>query len=222
MDTLFENFEILCEEEGIKFDASNQRVSCLAHIINLAAQSTLKSLKCLAPEEESSPLDDTGLTDNGLKDYVLSNFEQPNVVDAAKKAQEKLQKYYPMSDGLVYVIAAIIDPHLKIEYYIDNEFGNNYIEIYKNQIKKLWESYIPNNQHEEVQNDKKPSALAPHMQKKHKHSNDDELKIFLNSSTINFDSDVLEFWKLHKIEYPHLSNMARDFLAIPALQVRNT
>ncbi|CAH1761519.1 8434_t:CDS:2 [Entrophospora sp. SA101] len=147
----------------------------------------------------------------------ISPKGQPNVVDAAKKAQEKLQKYYPMSDGLVYVIAAIIDPHLKIEYYIDNEFGNNYIEIYKNQIKKLWESYIPNNQHEEVQNDKKPSALAPHMQKKHKHSNDDELKIFLNSSTINFDSDVLEFWKLHKIEYPHLSNMARDFLAIPDL-----
>ncbi|CAJ0826036.1 6914_t:CDS:2 [Entrophospora sp. SA101] len=81
MDTLFENFEILCEEEGIKFDASNQRVSCLAHIINLAAQSTLKSLKCLAPEEESSPLDDTGLTDNGLKDYVLSNFEWDKIND---------------------------------------------------------------------------------------------------------------------------------------------
>ena len=58
MDSLFKNFEILCEEEGIKFDTSNQRVRCLAHIINLAAQSALKSLKCLAPEEESSVLDD--------------------------------------------------------------------------------------------------------------------------------------------------------------------
>jgi hypothetical protein len=58
MDSLFENFEVLCEEEGIEFDTSNQRVRCLAHIINLAAQSALKSLKCLAPEEESSVLND--------------------------------------------------------------------------------------------------------------------------------------------------------------------
>ena len=58
MDSLFENFEILCEEEGIKFDTSNQRVRCLAHIINLAAQSALKNLKCFAPEEESSVLDE--------------------------------------------------------------------------------------------------------------------------------------------------------------------
>jgi hypothetical protein len=81
-----------------------------------------------------------------------------------------------------------------MEYYVDNEF-DDYIEVYKNQIKKLWENYIPNNQHEdeEIQNDKKPSALAAHMQKKHSHN---ELEVFLNSSTINFDSNILDFWKV--------------------------
>lgn len=52
MDKMFDIFETLCENEEILFDAKNQRVRCLAHIINLAAQDILKSLKEEAPNNE--------------------------------------------------------------------------------------------------------------------------------------------------------------------------
>lgn len=57
-DTMFACFTQICEENGVKFDSPNQRVRCLGHIINLAAQNTLKSLKAEGPDDESDLLVD--------------------------------------------------------------------------------------------------------------------------------------------------------------------
>ncbi|GES96419.1 zinc finger BED domain-containing protein RICESLEEPER 2-like [Rhizophagus clarus] len=56
MDKMFNKFEYICNYEGIKFDADNQHVRCLAHIINLAVQNILKALKGEAPENENEIL----------------------------------------------------------------------------------------------------------------------------------------------------------------------
>jgi hypothetical protein len=58
MNTMFNKFESICSYEGITFNTKNQRVRCLAHIINLAAQSILKSLKEEAPNNEDEILED--------------------------------------------------------------------------------------------------------------------------------------------------------------------
>ncbi len=42
---MFNYFTDFCIKDNIKFDSSNQRVRCLGHIINLAAQIILKNLK---------------------------------------------------------------------------------------------------------------------------------------------------------------------------------
>lgn len=47
-----------CENENFIFDSKNQRVRCLAHIINLAAQDALKALKGTGPENEEEVLED--------------------------------------------------------------------------------------------------------------------------------------------------------------------
>ena len=57
MDKMFNIFETLYEYEEISFDAKNQRVRCLAHIINLAVQNILKSLKEEAPNNENEILE---------------------------------------------------------------------------------------------------------------------------------------------------------------------
>lgn len=57
MDKMFNVFETLCDYEEVPFDAKNQRVHCLAHIINLAAQNILKSLKEEAPNNEIEVLE---------------------------------------------------------------------------------------------------------------------------------------------------------------------
>lgn len=46
------------ENENFIFDSKNQRVRCLAHIINLAAQDALKALKGIGPESEEEVLED--------------------------------------------------------------------------------------------------------------------------------------------------------------------
>ncbi|GES73509.1 zinc finger BED domain-containing protein RICESLEEPER 2-like [Rhizophagus clarus] len=56
MDKMFNKFEYICNYEGIKFDADNQRVRCLAHIINLSVQNILKALKGEAPENKNEIL----------------------------------------------------------------------------------------------------------------------------------------------------------------------
>lgn len=58
MNTFFNHFKTMCDENNITFDTKNQRVRCLAHIINLAAQDALKSLKGTGPESEEEVLDD--------------------------------------------------------------------------------------------------------------------------------------------------------------------
>jgi hypothetical protein len=55
---MFNKFTEICEEDGVKFDPPNQRVRCLGHIINLAAQNTLKNLKAEGPNDENEVLMD--------------------------------------------------------------------------------------------------------------------------------------------------------------------
>jgi hypothetical protein len=59
---MFSKFESICEYEGFEFIAKNQRVRCLAHIINLAVQNILKTLKEEAPENENEILQENTST----------------------------------------------------------------------------------------------------------------------------------------------------------------
>jgi hypothetical protein len=58
MDKMFSKFESICDYEKINFNVKNQRVRCLAHIINLAVQNILKSLKEEAPNNENDTLEE--------------------------------------------------------------------------------------------------------------------------------------------------------------------
>ena len=54
---MFDCFVNLFAEDGVNFEPSNQRVRCLGHIINLAAQLVLKNLKAEGPAEEDDLLE---------------------------------------------------------------------------------------------------------------------------------------------------------------------
>ncbi|CAB5208334.1 unnamed protein product [Rhizophagus irregularis] len=58
--------------------------------------------------------------------------------------------------------------------------------------------------------------LFDHIFKKRKIEEKDELSIYLNEGVAPGKTDILMWWKLHEIEYPNLSKMARDYLSIPA------
>nr|CAG8651165.1 13850_t:CDS:2 [Entrophospora candida] len=206
----------LCSE-GIHFDAGNQRICCLAHIINLAAQEALKSLKGMGPEKKDDALgeDDDKINvikkpfhnmvsaDKELRSYILlkkfqiywsniqiSNAHYPTlgqsvpiynylidlIEDFLEKAKDKLQKFYPTSDGLVYIVAT-------------------------KKISDLWKiEYMPIQEHDTtIQTTKPPNTLESHILKRHKNIQTDELDMYLNSPPLNFVTDVLSFWKAHGI-----------------------
>lgn len=56
-DTFMEHLEKICHNAGITFDAENQRVRCIAHILNLAVQEALKTLKADQAANEDELLD---------------------------------------------------------------------------------------------------------------------------------------------------------------------
>ncbi|CAB5363720.1 unnamed protein product [Rhizophagus irregularis] len=56
MNTFFDYFKKMCNENNVTFDIEHQRVRCFAHIINLAAQDALKSLKGTGPDSEEEVL----------------------------------------------------------------------------------------------------------------------------------------------------------------------
>ena len=45
-------FERICEERQVQFDYSENHVHCLAHVINLAAQAVMRSLKATTDQTE--------------------------------------------------------------------------------------------------------------------------------------------------------------------------
>ncbi|EXX70016.1 hypothetical protein RirG_091230 [Rhizophagus irregularis DAOM 197198w] len=159
------------------------------------------------------------LIDN-IEDFLEEATRSDDIINAANNAKNKLQQYYPSSDGLVYVIATIIDLRHKLQYYIDNEFEVGYIDTYKKQIKELWlTEYKPKNNENDNQNNNNQSSLAAYMFKKRKTSFTNELEAYLSEPPENFNMDVLAFWKVHENKFPNLFKMARDFLAIPGTSV---
>ena len=53
------SLELVCQERNIDFTVNNNHVRCLTHIINLAAQTALASLKVGYVENENVLLNDT-------------------------------------------------------------------------------------------------------------------------------------------------------------------
>jgi hypothetical protein len=91
-----------------------------------------------------------------------------------------------------------MDPRLKLEYYKDNDFEDYYINRYRRQVTNLWEEKYKRVQEQNPDNQfvNITSPLADHMFKKRKLVRADELDIYLNSSSANFDIDILAFWKV--------------------------
>ena len=69
MTTMLNKISTMLCEQIIDFDLSNQYVWCLAYIINLAVQKSLKNLHASEPENENS-LNNNKETENKLKNVI--------------------------------------------------------------------------------------------------------------------------------------------------------
>ena len=67
--TFASSLEALCHQENIKFKQNDQHIRCFAHIINLAAQEALKTLKASAPANEDLAIYHTN--DEDISNYHI-------------------------------------------------------------------------------------------------------------------------------------------------------
>jgi hypothetical protein len=68
---MFNYFTDLCIKDNIKFDPLNQRVRCLGHIINLAAQLIIKNLKSDELIEEFNENENENENEIGIIEKVI-------------------------------------------------------------------------------------------------------------------------------------------------------
>ncbi|ODM89477.1 Zinc finger BED domain-containing protein RICESLEEPER 3 [Orchesella cincta] len=164
--------------------------------------------------------------------------EEEWIRKAVSSAWDKLKKYYDSSESLVYVVATAMDPRFKLHWF-EVAWEKEYVDRAKSKLTNLWKSkykhaisdphktndttLAPNPETASSQECGIANVMAKRMEKFHKQ--DDELKCFLKEPVIlpsqisNGISGVLKWWKMRESDYPALSRMAKDFLAVSATGV---
>ncbi|KAJ6643111.1 putative AC transposase [Pseudolycoriella hygida] len=167
----------------------------------------------------------------------INQQERPEwLMNAASNGWEKLRKYYPTADGLVHIVATVLDPRYKLVWYKATGWPKHWIDNARKQLTEFYKTkYLPlysksNDERTpttEIQQPAQPSLFgdlfAKQMRSFHKSSTDDDLKRYLSEDVVDPDmlvkertgiNGVLGWWKIHEKEFPVLSAMAKDFLAV--------
>ncbi|CAB5382552.1 unnamed protein product [Rhizophagus irregularis] len=153
---------------------------------------------------------------NKIEDIIDNNNIRIEIKNAATAAKNKIEEYYPTTGGHIYIIATAMDPRLKLQYYDDNDWEAEYILEAKKIVTDIWNNFYKNNIDISQSSDNLEDDLLSHIFKKRKTERDDELKSYFREPTISKSTDVLAWWKVQEANYPNLSKMALDYLAIPA------
>jgi len=158
-----------------------------------------------------------------LEGFMEAHGESAVLVEAAKAAWGKLSTYYSKSDAGVYAVATVIDPRLKLDYHRRNEWEDEYIEAARADLERAFRTYwVPAAQSPPADDPEKPagnfncSRLIDRAMKRPRIAEKDELDEYLTSPPSASDTNALQWWKANADAYPHLAEVARDHLAIPA------
>jgi hypothetical protein len=161
---------------------------------------------------------------NALIDVCEDFVDERTGIEMLRKAvdaaREKLRSYYAKADAAVYPIATIIDPRVKMAYYVRERWEDEWVHEAKAAIKGALDSYDVSSQHEESRPQQITRGLLMreriyHPQRPHRRN---ELKEYLDEPVVDdfSDFDVLQWWGRHSGTYSRLSCMARDYLAVPS------
>lgn len=155
-----------------------------------------------------------------IEDLQTTNTNQV-VKIAAKNAMEKIKKYYHYTSALVYnvstgkflyfyvnlvflifnfftILFLVLDPRLKLQYYKDNEWEENYISEVRTSVFNIYNTQYapsPSTAIEPDQNNKS-DGLFHHIYKKRRSTNENELELYLGYPISSAEINILEWWKV--------------------------
>ena len=149
--------------------------------------------------------------------------------DAADLCCSKLINYYQFVDNPIVLVATVLDPRGKLIAYKMTDHEKKYTEQATEALEEAYNHYVsfeeiiinnlatPTSAREMPRNasSSKPSIFAKLKEVAVVQSPPQtELSRYLAQEIVDSDTDVLKWWKLHSKEFPTLSKMARDYLAI--------
>ncbi|CAB5331878.1 unnamed protein product [Rhizophagus irregularis] len=142
------------------------------------------------------------------------------VKKAAKKCKVKLLEYYNKTND-TYLISTILDPRLKLKYYKDHNWEETLVNTIYQKFVNIYNKFYASTKPEVLNNTSeiKEKSVMSRVFKWRNIEYIDEIQTYLSLSLMNEETDPLEWWKVNESQFPHLSQMARDYLPIPATSV---
>lgn len=179
-----------------------------------------------------------------LRQHIISSIDtiQNDYLKLGlKRGLAKLIKYFPTSNNHdlnkydIYGFSIILDPRFKIDF-LSKKLGYtaNNIQFIKQRFKKLFDIYSSRyneyntnttinsniiNSEEDSQETYQSQLLAQFTDDLSDNEGlfyDTEFELYLAEARVNKDTNIIDYWKLKKTEFPVLAFIARDFLSIMA------
>ena len=165
-----------------------------------------------------------------LSDHLTTTIRQTKIPWIKEIAMAMNEKFQSILDNLCNsstYLALILDPRYKLQILPDNVDA----EAIKQTLIDEFSSYqileqLNNNEFNEEASstgDKRKSIgmLDRILQKKKKFNNtqNSEIDEYLTTSIESPNTNPCEWWKNHKLQYPILSKIARDYIGIPSTSV---
>jgi hypothetical protein len=153
-----------------------------------------------------------------------ARLNDTHIVQAANLGLAKLDKYYNIIKSIpVYIVAVVLDPSSKFDFFETCSWHTNEIENAKDIVITLWKENYKSSPTAET--DSTPSRecedgdFLEWRAKKRRVSDADELEQYLAMpfSVDLTDMERIQWWYNKKDMWPMLSKMALDILSIPSM-----
>ncbi|CAG8697217.1 811_t:CDS:2, partial [Cetraspora pellucida] len=163
-----------------------------------------------------------------LETYYNNSGLSYKIATAVNAGLKKLKIYYSKTNNSdMYTIAIILDPQLKLNYFEENNWNRIFIDHIKENFLLTYNNYYMLSAYETIEhgqkdciNDDDFDYLLEHIYgKKRKLDWKNEVELYLKAPCATRRQNILQWWKEHKTEYPHLAIMARDYLAITVTSI---
>ncbi|CAB4490884.1 unnamed protein product [Rhizophagus irregularis] len=211
-DKELRNFE-LSDDEWNRIDEVVSVLMIFVHTTNVMSSAKYPMLSSVVPLYNY-------LIDE-LEDYCESHDSSSDIVIATKAGIEKLERYYAKTDDTnMYTVATVLDPRLKLGYYEDHKWKQNFINFAKETVLDIYNTKYGPSEHLEGGNvNVDNNGFLNHIFGKQQKIQQSEVDLYLKAPRAEPQQDILLWWKANETVYPHLAKMARDYIAITATSV---
>lgn len=153
-----------------------------------------------------------------LKSFIESN--PGTLAEAVDIGLEKLKKYeaeLQITKSKIPYIGVFLNPSLKMSYFKEHGYGKPMMKEIQKSISETFEQmYVSQttSQTEETEKDDSNDEFYEHMHKRSSNKEPKEFQKYLQFPLSAPKVNVLEYWRSQTEEFPNISHMARDYLAV--------